>query len=229
VRNLTGILKICKVCGIEKDTSCFCKCVNYKDGLNNRCRDCVKEQYNKHRSEILEYQRIYRASLDKEEIKIYMVNYYIENRDYLINKAREYFYNNRERQNEVGKQYYELNKDDLFVTRKKYLSTSDGEASQARAYNKRRNKEMNVKNDLTSKQWKKILNMQNNKCAECGREFTENDMPTRDHIIPVSLGGGLTFGNVQALCRTCNGRKQNNIYFMKAISELIIECKYPQK
>lgn len=34
---------------------------------------------------------------------------------------------------------------------------------------------------------------------------------TVDHIVPVSLGGSDDEWNLQAACRTCNGKKSNNI------------------
>lgn len=34
---------------------------------------------------------------------------------------------------------------------------------------------------------------------------------TIDHIVPVSLGGSDDEWNLQAACRTCNGKKSNNM------------------
>jgi 5-methylcytosine-specific restriction endonuclease McrA len=97
----------------------------------------------------------------------------------------------------------------------------------ARTGHKRRTKIKTFKNDLTSKQWDDILKMQNNHCSDCGREFGEKLIPRRDHIYPVSskfsLIGGLTFGNVQALCAPCNSKKGTSIPFLKFIFELADE------
>jgi 5-methylcytosine-specific restriction endonuclease McrA len=41
------------------------------------------------------------------------------------------------------------------------------------------------------------------RCIDCGATF---DLEY-DHIIPLSLGGATTVGNLQVLCAPCNGRK----------------------
>jgi len=64
--------------------------------------------------------------------------------------------------------------------------------------------------------------MQDNRCYECHKEFGHNLKPTKDHIIPVTRGGGLTFGNIRALCGSCNSSKLNNMYFMQAIDTLLV-------
>ena len=87
--------------------------------------------------------------------------------------------------------------------------TDNGKACGARYDHKRRAWESSTPNDLTDEDWQKILNMQDYKCLACGGKFSDELRPERDHIIPISKGGGLTFDNVQALCRSCNVRKFN--------------------
>jgi hypothetical protein len=43
-------------------------------------------------------------------------------------------------------------------------------------------------------------------CAYCGRVFHENDL-TREHIVPISAGGGHQWMNLVTACRSCNHRK----------------------
>ena len=52
------------------------------------------------------------------------------------------------------------------------------------------------------------------RCQLCGiatprrlRGTNEPNAPEIDHIVPVSLGGGHVWSNVQCACRACNGRK----------------------
>lgn len=45
-------------------------------------------------------------------------------------------------------------------------------------------------------------------CAQCGSELEGRDW-TIDHIIPVSKGGDHSIGNLQSMCRSCNGSKQD--------------------
>jgi 5-methylcytosine-specific restriction endonuclease McrA len=64
---------------------------------------------------------------------------------------------------------------------------------------------------LTDEEWNQILILQNNSCGWCDCFFDDSNPPERDHVIPVSKGGALTFENVQALCRSCNSKKGNKI------------------
>ena len=43
-------------------------------------------------------------------------------------------------------------------------------------------------------------------CAYCGRQFHDSDL-TREHIVPVSVGGQHTWMNLVTACRACNHRK----------------------
>lgn len=58
--------------------------------------------------------------------------------------------------------------------------------------------------DLTRQQWEQILVTQNNICPVCGMDFSSENPPKRDCIIPVLKGGLLTMGNIQAVHNWCN-------------------------
>lgn len=81
--------KICSVCKIEKDTSCFNKNVHSKDGLSSWCRDCQRVYYHayqeknheKHKAHSRKYYQTH-----KEEYKVYRQS----NRDKRIAYLRAY-------------------------------------------------------------------------------------------------------------------------------------------
>lgn len=45
-------------------------------------------------------------------------------------------------------------------------------------------------------------------CLYCGQVFSARAL-TRDHVVPVSRGGGNYWSNVASACRSCNQRKNN--------------------
>lgn len=100
--------------------------------------------------------------------------------------------------------------------------TIEGSVVESKSGLKRREAIKKTPNTLTEKQWLKILQMQQNKCQMCGREFSDVLKPERDHIIPLSLGGGLTFGNTQALCHSCNSSKGSKCIIGKAMTEVFV-------
>ena len=61
-------------------------------------------------------------------------------------------------------------------------------------------------NTLTAKEWQEIKEAFNGRCAYCG--WTDRRL-TRDHFIPITLGGDHTKSNVVPSCSSCNSRKGN--------------------
>jgi 5-methylcytosine-specific restriction endonuclease McrA len=55
----------------------------------------------------------------------------------------------------------------------------------------------------SEKEWLELLDICNNCCVACGA--TEN--LSKDHIIPLTLGGSDDISNIQPLCRSCNSSK----------------------
>lgn len=56
-------------------------------------------------------------------------------------------------------------------------------------------------------EWERLCIQHDNKCAIC----KEQKPLTRDHIMPLSLGGNDYIDNIQPLCRNCNSKKGNRI------------------
>lgn len=85
------------------------------------------------------------------------------------------------------------------------------EQQRGRAKNRRRDAAIRAAGKLsghhTEQQWADLLKSHGGMCVKC---HTAQNI-TRDHIIPLSKGGGDHIGNIQPLCMTCNIRKANKI------------------
>jgi 5-methylcytosine-specific restriction endonuclease McrA len=112
----------------------------------------------------------------------------------------------------------------------KYMKTDKGKATVARKNSKSRYWKSKTINTLNDKEFNYIVfTAQNNKCACCGRTFTDELKATRDHIYPVSKGGDFTKETVQALCQSCNSKKNTKYidYRTDNHKEMIRNYGYP--
>ena len=96
---------------------------------------------------------------------------------------------------------------------------------------KRKRRENAIRNTkrtdrLTNEAFERIQPAPNNKCLNCGREFTEEERPTRDHVGPLSRGGKDTRDNVCALCHQCNAHNADNLDYDLIVSREQLEVDY---
>lgn len=245
--------KVCSTCKINKPISDFSISKNSKSGRRSQCKECEHEYRVSHKQQSSEYQHIYYLNNKEkisEYHKNYRIlhfdrilKYNEEHKEYRKNYFRNHRLKNIERIKKRDGEYYERNKGVISIRRSKYLKSDRGREVDHRGHAKyrksvkgrfrisiknsnRRNRVLALKNTLTLKQWNIILyDQQNNKCAICKKGFGGDLLPTKDHIIPLSniWCPGLTFGNTQALCGSCNSSKQNKVYFTRAIYTLLEE------
>ena len=71
-----------------------------------------------------------------------------------------------------------------------------------------------------------LLERDSHTCAYCGRRYPGRDL-TVDHVIPLSQGGGSTWGNTVTACGRCNQRKADSTPH-EAGMKLLIEPKAPR-
>ena len=172
-----------------------------------------KNYYENNRYEVILKHREYRAK-NSEKIQETRRIQYQENKEEIKEERRKYRQDYPERTREVARKSYYKN-----IERVRSWRRSDaGIMANARSHHTRRVRLLKTPCTLTLLQWDKILNHQGNRCAICGKRFCKSRPPTKDHIIPLSKGGGLTFENVQALCHSCNSSKNASLDHTKIIT-----------
>lgn len=214
---------LCTKCKQEKDSSEFFT-RKTKRGFHSWCKQCMREYNN--------------LPSVKQEHKVYCKKHYKENQEYLVLQKteyrtlhrkevreswRKYYQNNKEKRLEKNHNYYRKHRKRLVKQKVEYGRTEQGKITKARSGHKRRSRLRNTPCTLNVRGWKYILDLQNNRCDDCKREFTDDLIPVKDHIIPLSniWCYGLTKGNVKALCVSCNGKKYNHTFFARALTELL--------
>ena len=163
---------------------------------------------------------------NKEHKKEYMKQYYRENKEYLKEQGRKFYWDNREKElaikkiwvkdnPEYHKDYYKRNKDKKLEQNRKWYRTEKGKSLSQRKKIRRQIRFKNILNTLTSQEWLDLLEEYNYRCAYCGIEFDCENLPTKDHVIPISKGGDNTKENIVPACRSCNSKKHDKIINIK--------------
>jgi 5-methylcytosine-specific restriction endonuclease McrA len=148
---------------------------------------------------------------NKDKVKKHNKKYYQENSNKVLELNKQWRKENKEYFLKYMEGYYINNKDGRKECIKKYNKTENGKATKQRATYKRRIKIKNIINTLNSQEWLDILEAYNYKCAYCDVEFDCENLPTKDHIIPISKGGDNMKENIVPACRSCNSKKNNKI------------------
>jgi 5-methylcytosine-specific restriction endonuclease McrA len=214
---MTG--KCCNKCKQLKDVSEFSKHTRNKDGLDTHCKTCIKEyadakrehikelgrkSYYKNREKEINEARLYgykqRGTVIPDDLVEFMNNHRVEK---IPIRYKEY----RERDGKRLLEYKRNNKEKMKLEYKKYSATPRGKECNRLKSLRRRARKTNTENTLTTEEVKFLYVLQSGKCGCCGKEFSNIIKYELDHIVPVASGGGLTLGNTQLLCRSCNASK----------------------
>lgn len=185
--------KICSSCEKEKNVDDFYTSKSNPSGYRSYCKICAKEKsrisHQKHWEKVKA--KHYEWMKKHPEIKEYTKQY---------NKE----YRHRPDYKERNKEY-----------QRKYGLTEKGHAVLLIKSSRRKKRSRLLINDLTYEQLIEIKESQNNTCPNCNKPFTVSRPYELDHIIPVAKSKpgdpGLTIGNVQLLCRSCNAKKRDKI------------------
>jgi len=111
-------MKQCTKCKVVKEDTEFHKHKNRKDGLNNWCKECVKQYQEANKEAISKYKKRYRRK-NKEAKLEKAKQYYRENKE----KRKQYYEENKEAKLEKDKQRYKANKEVKLKQVKQYHKT----------------------------------------------------------------------------------------------------------
>lgn len=194
------------------------------DGYKSRCRNCFNAQSRAERNANLEH---YRAT-ERAYIEAHKEHYQALKRAHQQAKPEKYI--------EASRKYREAQRDktnasarerrqkDLEryrdIGRKSREKHAEARNAYQRAYgkrnrtkltlftNRRRARKLAADGFHTENEWQYLKAFYDFKCLRCGRSEPEIQL-TRDHVIPLTLGGTDSIGNIQPLCAHCNSKKSN--------------------
>lgn len=132
-------------------------------------------------------QKIDNTEQVKETARLSSLNWYYNNHDYAIIKAKEWKTNNKERLIEYNKAHVIEKRGYVETRRARLLDQDDG--------------------TITGKTWRELISLYDNQCVYCLKKF---DSLEQDHVEPLSQGGQHSIYNIVPACRTCNRSKGPN-------------------
>lgn len=172
-------------------------------GYRGKCKECERE-YSK------EYSRK-NAKLRAEKQR----KYYEEHGEIQKEASRKWKENNKEHISQYNKKWYDDHKESRKQYNHKYgQEHHDGVLERSR---KSRAIAFGKHEHFTEEEFREKASQYGNKCFYCGIELNETNI-TRDHYIPLTLGGGDTIDNIVPCCNNCNSKKRNMLpseYIMK--------------
>lgn len=184
--------RVCKRCGIFKSYEGFYRKKSCKNGYNSVCRSCC----------ILASRENYQANRDDRVSR--QSDYNHEHKDFISSKAREKRRLFPELVKAQEKKRYLKNRDKRLNLQLKYQKENPDKV--ANVQGNRRARKAKCLGSFSFEEWTELCNRYDNKCLACG----EKKPLSRDHVIPIALGGNNTIDNIQPLCRSCNSKKHTD-------------------
>lgn len=170
---------------------CFFKKASNKDGLNQKCKECFNELQNKY----------------KDKIKAYQTKYGQENKERLTKYKQEW----QKRKGIDRTQYFaRYRKENHSIIRRRSIERfkrPDVKEKYRQYLLKYRTKKKNLPATLTAEDWVECLEFFGYKDAYTGKPM---DNVSRDHVIPLSIGGSYTRRNIIPCENSINKSKNNS-------------------
>ena len=89
-------------------------------------------------------------------------------------------------------------------TSRRYWSSPEGKEVRRAQNSRYRANKLSAGGSFTPEEFKALCKFYGNKCLCCKSQGVPLEA---DHVVPLSKGGSNDIGNIQPLCRSCNGRK----------------------
>lgn len=137
-----SFMKKCSSCKEEKNITCFGKAKRNKDGLNGRCKDCIKI-----------YQSNYRGE------------YYLKNKEKLDKKHKEYYLLNKDRLDKYYKSYREQNKEQSKIYYKEHYLKNKNKINKYKQDYLNNNIDVKIKHRLRCRISMSMRSKDANKCT----------------------------------------------------------------
>lgn len=211
------ITKICIKCNQAKPATEFGKRRASPDGLQFRCRECRKEQYQDYygRNRDKELARAARNREENPEICAARIrNWQARNKLRVEANNKAWRAANPEKSSAFNKKWKDKNKEHLKAYKQAYVAANP---DANRTWNSRRRaRKLAAGGTHTAADIKWLHEKQKGKCACCSRSL--NGGYHADHIMPLAKGGTNDRRNIQLLCPPCNQEKhaKDPIDFMRS-------------
>lgn len=152
-----------------------------------------KVQHDKWRKANEEYYAAYNAQYREEHPDMNReacTKYREANREKCREAVRTYWYNNLEQEREKRRQWRQDNPDIVRMSGRRRRALKAG-----------------AEGSHTLEEWLQCVEDHDYKCYHCGCEFTEDNIPTPDHLVPLINEGTHYISNIGPLCGPCNSKK----------------------
>lgn len=196
------------------------------DGYRSRCRRCMAarkrelraadpERYRakaseyvaKNREHIRELKRAHQRR-NREKYRDAYTRFRVQHRELVNLRARQLRAHRLEHARAIGRASYARHREVRLAASKDYLRRNRSYATHLT--NMRRARKKAADGTHTLQQWNALKLKYGSRCLACGRHEAEIRL-TRDHVIPLVLGGSDSVDNLQPLCARCNSSKGTKV------------------
>jgi 5-methylcytosine-specific restriction endonuclease McrA len=159
-------------------------------------------RYLKHQPSELAGNAVYRAT-HEASIRLQRAGYRALNGPQIALKKQADQLLHPEKQQARRRRHYALKGEEELRNNADYRRTHP-DVMEACAARRRARKKQAAVNDFTVVQWRWMKALYRHQCVYCGK--LQQSM-TKDHLIPLHLGGNHTVSNIVPACRSCNSKK----------------------